>query len=172
MTLVGSIGRKSLDQAMGPGQHASANEKKRKKKHQYRRLVWGSPAACRSGVRHDNNKKRSVLSSMDYGGCFAPHSLTLDLRLRMYGTFSPSCSVTSKIGLAASAVQRWVPHPRHWLLRLSEELAFHTPSALGAACPLCYQVLFLAGPTKNTHIQNPNLHADILGSRFGEVTWR
>lgn len=31
MTLVGSIGRKSLDQAMGPGQHASANEKKRKK---------------------------------------------------------------------------------------------------------------------------------------------
>lgn len=57
------------------------------------------------------------------------------------------------MGLAASAVPRWVLHPRHWLLRLSEELAFHTPSALEAACPLRYQVLFLAGFAggKKTH---------------------
>lgn len=33
-------------------------------------------------------------------------------------------------------------------MRLSEELAFHTPSALGAVCPRRYQVLFLAGFAK------------------------
>jgi hypothetical protein len=44
---------------------------------------------------------------MDYGGCFPPHSLALDLRLRMC-TFFPSSSITFQVGMAALAVHRWI----------------------------------------------------------------
>ncbi|CAP97975.1 hypothetical protein PCH_Pc22g06870 [Penicillium rubens Wisconsin 54-1255] len=50
---------------------------------------------------------KPVLSSMDYGGCFPPHSLALDLRLRMC-TFFPSSSITFQVGMAALAVHRWI----------------------------------------------------------------
>lgn len=173
LTLVGSIGRKSLDQAMGPGQHASANEKKRKK-HTNTEDWFGAVLQLADRAFVDNNKK-SVLSSMDYGDCFAPHSLTLDLRLRMYGTFpllfshlpdrfgcigSADVGPASKTLVAASFRGTCISHSFGIRGRLSSSLS---GPFLGS---------IRNKKKKNTYIQNLNLHADIPGSGFGEVTWR
>jgi hypothetical protein len=84
-TLVGFVSRKCLD-AAGPSTSqsgAACISSEERRTNQTQRLKWGRPASCRSDVCQD---KKTGFSRMDYGVCFAPHSATLDLRLKMYGT--------------------------------------------------------------------------------------